>query len=85
MQIYSKEDQNIIFEIQRMENEIKYAKRVLDFPRKNLTYLRSFELTYKISMYMVVLRLLKVQFTKGEKNKFPSRFFLAGNGAVVYR
>ena len=60
MQIYSKEDQNIIFEIQRMENEIKYAKRVLDFPRKNLTYLRSFELTYKISMYMVVLRLLKV-------------------------
>ena len=34
MQIQSKEDQNIIFEIQRMENEIKYAKRVLDFPRK---------------------------------------------------
>ena len=37
-----------------MENEIKYAKRVLDFPRKNLTYLRSFELTYKISMYVYV-------------------------------
>ena len=34
MQIQSKEDQNIIFEIQRMENEIKYAKLVLHFPRK---------------------------------------------------
>ena len=34
MQIQSKEDQNIIFEIQRMENEIKYAKLVLHFPGK---------------------------------------------------
>ena len=60
MQIQSKEDQNIIFEIQRMENEIKYAKLVLHFPgEKNLSYLPSFELTYKISMYICsVLRLL---------------------------
>ena len=36
-----------------MENEIKYAKLVLHFPRKkNLSYLPSFELTYKISMYV---------------------------------
>ena len=36
MQIQSKEDQNIIFEIQRMENEIKYAKLVLHFPGKKI-------------------------------------------------